>query len=92
MTIPDGTSGQGITVTDSVTQFASFGANPTHVFATIHTANVWVTFDGTDPVAGANGHQLVPGDSLDLSKAMAAKAKFVRETSTSGFVYATPLA
>lgn len=92
LSIPAGSAGQGLTVAGTVVQFASFGANPTHVFVTVQTASVWVTFDGTDPVAGSNGHQYAPGDSLHLSKAMASASRWIRDSTTSAFLYATPLA
>lgn len=90
--IPRLAFGQGLTVAGVVAQFTEFPTDATDVCVTVQAASVWVTFDGSDPVPGANGHQSDPGDTWNLSKTMARASKWIRSGSTSAFLYATPLA
>ena len=81
---PNGTKAdQRLTVDDTVggVQFSAFDAATTHVFWTLETAQVRVTFDGSAPTT-TNGHILNAGDSGVWNATLAAAAKFIRTGST----------
>lgn len=55
----------------------------------VQTAAVMCTFDDSAPTT-TNGHQLNPGEKFTWSKARFNAAKFIRLTSTSGVIHASP--
>lgn len=55
----------------------------------LQTAAVWVTFDGTTP-SSTNGHSINPGQVFTWSTDRFNTAKFIRQTATSGFMFASP--
>ena len=57
---------------------------------TTETADIRVTFDGTDPVATTTGHLLTPGSSLTVENyETITKIKATREGSTNGSIQVT---
>jgi len=91
--VPNATEAdQALTVdaTAAGVQLAALHANTTHVFWSLETASVRVTFDASTPTT-TNGHLLQPGDSGVWSKALAAAAKFIRTGATSGVVSASQM-
>ena len=91
--VPNATEAdQALTVdaTAAGVQFAALHANTTHVFWSLETASVRVTFDASTPTT-TNGHLLQPGDSGVWSKALASAAKFIRTGATSGVVSASQM-
>ena len=85
-------AGQALTVdaTAGGVQFGTaFNDKTSFVVFDIQTADVIVTFDGQTPAAGTKGHRLYAGQQYTWSKAAASAAKFIRATSTSGFVWAS---
>ena len=74
-------SGQSLTVGASVTSFVTPFNNYTNlVFVDVQTADVIVTFDGTNPALGSRGHRLPVGTNYTWSTATASQAKFIQAT------------
>lgn len=91
--IPNATEAdQALTVADTAggVQFAAFHAATTHVFWTLETGQVRVTFDGSAPTT-TNGHIVNVGDYTVWAKATAAAAKFIRTGTTSGVISASQM-
>tara|TARA_S200002703_G_scaffold156879_1_gene163455 strand:- start:170 stop:484 length:315 start_codon:yes stop_codon:yes gene_type:complete len=85
-----GVTDQSLTVADSAVPFGTaFNSLTRYVVLDVQTADVRVTYDGSDPVAGSNGHLLFAGRSYTWSKEAAANARFVREGSTSANIHAS---
>lgn len=54
------------------------------VFWDLQDAGGYVTFDGSAPVAGSNGHFIAKNSSGIWSPSMVTDAKWIRESATSG--------
>ena len=90
---PNGTQAdQRLTVDATIggVQFSAFHADTTHVYLSVETADVRVTFDGSSPDA-TNGHVIATGTSLTWSKTLAAAARFHRATSTNATIHASQM-
>ena len=59
-------------------------------FVDIQAGDCIVTFDGTAPNPGVNGHHLYLGTNYTWAKATLAGAKFISATATSSFIMASP--
>jgi len=75
---PDG-SYHKLAVSSSVVSLESLNVKTRGIKWVLEGANVRVTFDGSDPVAGSHGFLLQDKSTYDWSKALAQAAKFVRE-------------
>ena len=85
-----GVTDQSLAVADSAVQFGTaFNSLTKYVVLDIQTADVRVTYDGSDPVGGSNGHILFAGRSYTWSKEAAAAAKFIRNGGTSASIHAS---
>lgn len=84
-------NGQALTVdaTAGGVAFAAFNDKTNFVVFDVQTADVIVTYDGQTPVAGSVGHRMLVGEKYTMSKAQAMACKFLRATSTSGFIWAS---
>lgn len=91
-TATSGVADQALTVDATIggVSFAAFNAASNSVFWTLDAAQCRFTLDGSAPTA-TNGHVINPGDSGTWPKALAATAKFIRTTATSGVISATEL-
>jgi hypothetical protein len=81
---------QRLTVDDTVRQFTAFDAETSAVYWTSEDAPCRVTFDGSDPTT-TNGHIIPAGASGTWSVALAAAARFIRNTGTSAIIHASQL-
>jgi hypothetical protein len=80
-----------LTVSNSVVSLVdstAFNANTRFVVVDIQSADVMVTFDGSNP-SSSNGHRLASGSSYTWSKATASTAKFIRQDTTDAAVHAS---
>lgn len=92
--VPNSTEAdQALTVdaTAGGVQLSALHADTTHVFITVHDADIRVTFDSSAPVGGSNGHLLLENSSAIWPAALAAAAKFIRNASTSAVVHVSQL-
>ena len=84
-----GVTDQSLAVADSAVQFGTaFNSLTKYVVLDIQTADVRVTYDGSDPTT-SNGHILFAGRSYTWSKEAAAAAKFIRNGGTSASIHAS---
>ena len=84
-----GVTDQSLAVADSAVQFGTaFNSLTKYVVLDIQTADVRVTYDGSDPTT-SNGHILFAGRSYTWSKEAAEAAKFIRNGSTSASIHAS---
>ena len=83
-----GVTDQTLTVGDSVVQFSAFNALTKFVVLDVQVADVRVTYDGSAPTS-TNGHILFAGRSYTWSKAAAAAAKFIEDTTTDATIHAS---
>ena len=76
---------QSLTVAGTAVAMMATAASElsTNVFWTLTGAAAYVTFDGSAPVGGTNGHLIAQGSSSVWSKEMATAAKWIREGGTS---------
>ena len=83
---------QRLTVADTAggVQFSAFHADTTHVYLSLETAEIRVTFDGSAPTS-TNGHILPVGYAAVWSKALATAAKFIRTGGSSGVIHASQM-
>jgi mevalonate kinase len=80
---------QRLTVSSTAVSFATaFNASTNMVLVNVQTADVFVTYDGSDPTT-TNGHKLVAGYEEFWSKARASAAKFIRSATTDASVHAS---
>ena len=84
-----GVTDQSLAVADSAVQFGTaFNSLTKYVVLDVQTADVRVTYDGSDPTT-SNGHILFAGRSYTWSKEAAAAAKFIRNGGTSASIHAS---
>ena len=84
-----GVTDQSLAVADSAVPFGTaFNSLTKYVVLDVQTADVRVTYDGSDPTT-SNGHILFAGRSYTWSKEAAAAAKFIRNGSTSASIHAS---
>lgn len=76
---------------DTVRQFLAFHGNCTHVLWSLEGADVRVTFDGSDPVAGANGHLFLDGATGVWRVELAQAARFTRNAGVNAAIHVTQL-
>lgn len=91
--IPNGTEAdQRLTVdaTGGGVQLSALHANTTHIFWTLETAEIRVTFDGSAPTS-SNGHIISVGQNGVWPAALAAAAKFIRTGASSGVIHASQM-
>ena len=76
---------QSLTVAGTAVAMMATAANADtdYVHWTLTGANAYVTYDGSDPVGGSNGHYVAENSSGVWSKEMAAAAIWIREGATS---------
>lgn len=87
--IPNGSvSDQRLTVSSSVVTFSAFATNTTFIVWDCQTADVMVTFDGSDP-SSTNGHRLYAGSRDTWHVDTARRARFIRQGSTDGIIHAS---
>jgi len=83
-----GVADQTLTVANSVVQFSAFNSLTKFVVLDVQVADVRVTYDGSTP-SSTNGHILFAGRSYTWSKAAAAAAKFIEDTTTDATIHAS---
>jgi len=83
-----GVADQTLTVANSVVQFSAFNSLTKFVVLDVQVADVRVTYDGSAPTT-TNGHILFAGRSYTWSKAAAAAAKFIEDTTTDATIHAS---
>jgi hypothetical protein len=89
---PTGEADQRLTVSTTVVFLTEnwSAASTKYILIDIQTADVYVTFDGSDP-SSSNGHLFkTTGQPFFWSKEAARVARFIRAGATDGFVMATP--
>ena len=69
-------------------QFAAFNLITQMIVLDVQDADVMCTFDTSAPTS-SNGHRLYQGNSYTWSKDAAARAKFIRQGSTSATIHAS---
>jgi hypothetical protein len=80
---------QRLTVSSAVVQFATaFNEITDLVVLDVQSADVMVTFDGSDP-SSTNGHRLYNGRDYTWSRATAAAARFIRADATDAAIQAS---
>jgi hypothetical protein len=80
--------GQSLTVSSSAVQFAAFSDTTNMIVLDVQNNDVMCTFDGSTP-SPTNGHRLYSGSHYTWSRATAAAAKFIRQGSADGVIYAS---
>ena len=84
-----GVTDQSLAVADSAVPFGTaFNSLTKYVVLDVQTADVRVTYDGSDPTT-SNGHILFAGRSYTWSKEAAAAAKFIRNGTSSASIHAS---
>jgi len=83
-----GVADQTLTVANSVVQFSAFNSLTKFVVLDVQVADVRVTYDDSAPTS-TNGHILFAGRSYTWSKAAAAAAKFIEDTTTDATIHAS---
>lgn len=81
-----GVLGRKITVADAVIDLGKLHGNTQYVWLQVQDQPIQVTFDGSDPAA-STGFLYPATTFLKLSARMAAAAKLIRATGSSGAVY-----
>ncbi len=89
-----GQSDERLTVSNTAIQFSSLStwaaSNMVKLITLdIQGANVFVTFDGSNPTT-TNGHLLYVGQNYTWSFGKAKAAKFIRATATDATIHASP--
>lgn len=87
-----GATNQNLTVSSVATNLAALASATDAVLVTVDTADLWVTFDGTAPVAITNGILMRAGTSGLWSARLAAAARFIRSGGTDAMVRCVELA
>ena len=83
-----GVTSKTLAVGNSVVQFSAFNSLTKFVVLDVQVADVRVTYDGSAPTT-TNGHILFAGRSYTWSKAAAAAAKFIEDTTTDATIHAS---
>jgi|SRR6056297_501224 len=82
-------NGESLSVPDSVVSFSTtYNKLTRYVALDVQDADVYVTFDGSDP-SGTNGHKLYAGQAYTWSKDAARVAKFIRAAGVTATIYAS---
>ena len=69
----------------------AFNWRTTHVLWTLEGSAIRVTFDGSDPVIGANGHILAVGATGVWPVQMAQVCRYISDTAANGAFHLTQL-
>lgn len=90
---PNGTDARSTISTSVVaaTSILALTGATNAVFVDVQAQPVNVTFDGSDPAGGTNGHQLAAGYNAIWSKPMWTSARFIRQGASDAAVQVTPL-
>ena len=78
---------QHLTVDGTVRQFAALSDSTTHCVINVQVADVRVTFDGDDPVAGSVGCLFPEGTFMYWSRSAVELMKLVRNAGTNAVVW-----
>lgn len=86
-----GATDQRLTVSTAAVPFAALtgGTKTEYVFIDVQLADVFATFDGSDPVATTNGHLFASGYKAFWSRQQATAAKFIRSALTDANIHLT---
>jgi hypothetical protein len=80
------------TIDDSMTQLRALHEDATHVFWTLDSADIRVTFDPAhDPVAGTDGHLFAAGGSGVWPRALAEAARMIRNAGVDAVIRVSQL-
>lgn len=90
---PAGTTDGRATISTSVVAATSILtlAPETSVFIDVQAQPVMVTFDGSDPAVGTNGHILAAGYNAFWSKQLWMNARFIRQGASDATVHVSPM-
>ena len=82
---------QRLTVSTTAVPLAALngGTATEFVFVDVQAADVYVTFDGSAPVATTNGHLFTSGYRAFWSRQQATAAKFIRAAATDAVIHAS---